>query len=87
MGRGRPPGSIVRERIVAILTNVKKAYGYQIHKLYLEKFPPTTLENVYYHLRQGVKIGLFKVVSVKTEKGRYSWGDKVEKRYYSLGKT
>tara|TARA_Y100000310_G_C20555774_1_gene750423 strand:- start:803 stop:1069 length:267 start_codon:yes stop_codon:yes gene_type:complete len=86
MGRGRPPGSIVRERIIAILTEVGKAYGYKIHKLYLDRFPPTTVENIYYHLRQGVKIGLFKVAAVKTEKGKYSWGNNVEKRYYSLGK-
>lgn len=60
-------------------------YGYQIHKFYNELFPPCTRENVYYNLRKGVKLGEFKLAEVRQEKGDYSWGTVVEKKYYVLG--
>ncbi|MBI4143644.1 hypothetical protein HY486_00155 [Candidatus Woesearchaeota archaeon] len=86
MVAGRPIGSIVRERIAAILSELGKAYGYKVHKEYIKRFHGTTRENVYYHLKKGVMLGIFKEVEIKTEKGHYSWGESVEKKYYALGR-
>jgi len=85
MERGRPVGSEIRQRLVNILAVVKKAYGYQLHKLYTSIFGDTTRENVYYHLRKGVSLGEFKQTEVIQEHGAYSWGTTVEKKYYELG--
>lgn len=83
--RGRPIGSEVRQRLVNILSTIRKAYGYQLHKIYQEIYGDTTRENVYYHLRKGVKLGEFELTEVKQETGNYSWGATVEKKYYTLG--
>ncbi len=84
MKRGRPFSSIVRQNLVELLNLIGKAYGYQLHKIYIELFPQVTREVVYYNLRTGAKLGEFEV-EVKQEKGDYSWGAVVEKIYYSLG--
>lgn len=85
MKRGRPISSEVRDNIVEILYNFGPAYGYQIHRFYNEIFPATTRENIYYNLRKGAKTGVFELTEVKVEKGDYSWGTAVEKKYYKLG--
>lgn len=83
--RGRPVKSDIRQNIVEMLSELGSAYGYQIHKFYNELFPPCTRENIYYNLRKGVKLGEFELVEVKQERGEYSWGTVVEKKYYKLG--
>ncbi|RME53412.1 hypothetical protein D6783_02025 [Candidatus Woesearchaeota archaeon] len=85
MKRGRPTYSIVRQRIVDILHHEGRAYGYQIHKIYKKIFPPVTLRVIYYHLRKGVELGEFKVETVETAKGEYSWGSETQKTFYTLG--
>ena len=85
MPRGRPTRSIIRQNIVNILAVIGKAYGYQIHKLYRQIFPPCTREVIYYHLKKGVQLGEFVVEEIKKETGEYSWGPTVEKTYYKLG--
>lgn len=85
MPRGRPIGSEVRQNVIEILNIVGKAYGYEIHKIYNQIYPPTTRENVYYHLKKGVKLGEIEIEEIKQEKGEYSWGTIVEKTYYKLG--
>ena len=85
MKRGRPFRSSVRQNIIELLSVIGKAYGYQIHKIYLEVFPPCTRESIYYHLRTGVKLGELEVAEIKQEQGNYSWGGTVEKIYYVLG--
>ena len=82
---GRPLGSAIRQRIVEILAIIKRGYGYEIHKIYVNIFPSCTRENIYYHLRKGVKTGVFIVDEIKQEKGDWSWGQSAEKTYYSLG--
>ncbi len=42
-------------------------------------------EYFYYHLRKGVAIGEFILKEIKEERGEYSWGSVVEKKYYALG--
>lgn len=84
MARGRPFKSQVRQNIIEILNVLGKAYGYEIHKIYVQIFPNATREVIYYNLRTGAKLGEFEV-EVKQEKGDYSWGATVEKIYYSLG--
>ena len=83
--RGRPVKSQIRQNIVEMLFVMNSAYGYKIHKYYNELFPACTRENIYYNLRKGVKIGEFELAEVKQEKGEYSWGTVVEKKYYTLG--
>lgn len=85
MKRGRPVKSDIRQNIIEILGGIGKAYGYRIHKIYNEIFPPCTRENIYYNLRKGVVLGEFEIKEIKQEKGDYSWGSTVEKKYYTLG--
>lgn len=85
MQRGRPVKSEIRQNIIEILAVVGKAYGYLIHKWYNQIFPQCTRENVYYNLRKGVVLGELKIDEIKQEKGDYSWGTIVEKKYYALG--
>jgi len=85
--RGRPIGSSIRQNVVEILYFMKKGYGYEIHKAYIELFPKATQRVIYYHLKKGVLTKEFKVAKVKKEKGDYSWGEMAEKIYYSLGKN
>ncbi|MBN2111554.1 hypothetical protein JW707_00480 [Candidatus Woesearchaeota archaeon] len=85
MKRGRPTTSAIRQNIVDILFFMKKGYGYDIYKSYIEIFPKPTLRVVYYHLKKGAALGEFKIKEIKQEKGEYSWGANAEKIYYSLG--
>lgn len=85
MAPGRPIGSDIRLRMVDILAVLESGYGYEIHKIYCQIFTPCTREVVYYHLRTGVKLGLFSIEKMVSEKGEYSWGKTVEKIYYKLG--
>ena len=78
-------GSIVRQNIVEILYFMKKGYGYEIHKIYLEIFPKISQRLVYYHLKKGLATNEFNNFDIKKEKGSYSWGEIVEKTYYCLG--
>lgn len=85
MPRGRPTKSEIRQNMVEILAVKGEAYGYELAKIYNAIFPQCTRENIYYHLRKGVALGEFVVKEIKQEKGEYSWGTVVEKKYYSLG--
>ena len=66
---------------------MKQGYGYNIYKVYISIFPKATMRSIYYHLNKGIETGEFKIKSVKSEKGNYSWGPSAEKVYYSLGKS
>lgn len=83
--RGRPVKSDIRQNLVEMLAVTGPEYGYKIHRWYNELFPACTRENVYYNLRKGVKLGEFELAEVKQEKGNYSWGSMVEKKYYKVG--
>ena len=85
MPRGRPVKSQIRQNIVEMLYFMKKGYGYDIFKAYKSIFPTVTMRVVYYHLKKGAELGEFKVHEIKKEEGSYSWGNSVEKIYYSLG--
>lgn len=85
MPRGRPVRSEIRQNIIELLNVTGPQYGYQIHKFYNELFPVCTRENIYYNLRKGVAIGEFVLSEIKQEKGAFSWGTIVEKKYYKLG--
>jgi hypothetical protein len=84
MTRGRPVKSQIRQNIIELIYVIGKAYGYQIHKVYNEIYPQCTREVVYYNLRKGVALNEFKIEEIKLEKGNYSWGSVVEKKYYVL---
>jgi hypothetical protein len=85
MPRGRPIKSEVRANIIEILYFLKRAYGYDIYKTYIEIFPKTTMRNVYYHLKKGLSLKEFAIDKIEKEKGNYSWGSMAEKIYYKLG--
>lgn len=85
--RGRPVFSKIRQNIAELLFYMKKGYGYEIYRAYVDIFPKVTMRSVYYQLRKGVDLGEFEIESVKTEKGDYSWGADAEKTYYMLGKN
>jgi len=85
MRRGRPTKSSIRQNIIELLFFLGKAYGYRIHKIYKQIFPNCTREVIYYHLKKGMTLGEFEIQEIKQEKGDYSWGIIVEKKYYKLG--
>ena len=85
MKKGRPVKSEIRQSMVEILHFIKKAYGYEIYKVYTVIFPKVTLRSIYYHLKKGVDLGEFTISKIEKEKGDYSWGSEAEKIYYSLG--
>ena len=85
MLRGRPQRSVIRDNILGILYYLKTGYGYDIAKIYNEVFPEVTQRSIYYHLRKGVETGEISIHKVEQEKGNFSWGNMVEKIYYSLG--
>jgi len=85
MKRGRPVRSEIRQRLIEILSVMGQTYGYQLHKAYVDIFGKITREVVYYHLRKGITLGEFVIAEIKQEKGAYSWGGIVEKKYYKVG--
>ena len=85
--KGRPARSVIRQNIIEILHFLGQGYGYQIAKIYKEIFPEVTQRSIYYHLRKGVQIEELEIHKIQEEKGDYSWGNIVEKIYYSLGKN
>ncbi len=86
-GRGRPVKSVIRQNILEILFFLGEGYGYQVAKMYNEIFPAVSQRSIYYHIRKGVSVGEIEVHEVKEERGDFSWGDRVEKIYYTLGSS
>lgn len=84
MKQGRPLGSTVRQNMIEILYFMKQGTGYEIYKHYIEIFPKVTLRLMYYHLKKGLDIGIFKIDKMGSERGDYSWGSEAEKIYYKL---
>ena len=87
MVKGRPIKSQIRQNIVEILHYLGEGYGYQVAKMYNEIFPQVTQRSIYYHLQKGILTKEIEVYKIEEEEGNYSWGSKVEKKYYSLGKN
>ena len=82
--RGRPVNSMIRQNMIEILYFLGQGYGYEIYKIYREIFPSATMRVMYYHLQKGVELKEFKIAKIDKVEGNYSWGDKAEKRYYTL---
>lgn len=87
MVKGRPIKSQIRQNIVEILHYLGEGYGYQIAKMYKEIFPSATQRSIYYNLKKGVLTKEIEVHKIEEEKGEFSWGSVVEKKYYALGKN
>ncbi|MBT4541258.1 hypothetical protein HOC35_07130 [Candidatus Woesearchaeota archaeon] len=83
--RGRPVRSEIRENIAEILYFKRKAFGYELAKLYNQIFPKCTSRVIYYHLKKGETLGEFKIHKIIKEDGNFSWGSTVERIYYELG--
>ncbi|MBU0470545.1 MAG: hypothetical protein KKA62_05560 [Nanoarchaeota archaeon] len=86
MKQGRPVKSSIRQNVVEILFFLGRGYGYEVAKIYNQIFPKVTQRSVYYHLRKGVLTEEIKINKIEEEKGEFSWGNVVEKKYYVLGK-
>ncbi len=84
--RGRPAKSEIRQNIIEILYFMGESYAYDIYKIYTDIFPKVTMRSVYYHLKKGVNMGIFKIKDIRKEQGHYSWGPHAEKIYYCLGR-
>ena len=87
MTRGRPIGSEIRQNMVEILYFLGEGTGYDIYSVYRNIFPKVTLRSMYYHLKKGLSLKEFNVKNIKKESGEYSWGNEVEKKYYTLGEN
>lgn len=85
MQRGRPTQSLIRQNIIEILYGLKQSYGYQICKIYNEVFSKVNQRSIYYHLRKGIMTREIVMKEITQEKGDFSWGRIVEKKYYELG--
>jgi hypothetical protein len=83
--RGRPVKSKIRDNMVEIIGFLGSGYGYQISKMYNQIFVQVTQRSIYYHLRKGVSTGEIEVNRIVEDSGDFSWGQKVEKIFYSLG--
>ncbi|HIH38071.1 hypothetical protein J4460_04585 [Candidatus Woesearchaeota archaeon] len=84
MNRGRPTTSQIRENILSILLYKKRAYGYDLIKIYQRLFGKVHPRSIYYHLKKAQALGQVKVIAIEEEKGDYSWGQTAQKIYYSL---
>ena len=82
---GRPPKSKIRDNIVNILHSVKEGEGYFLYKIYRDIFGNATMRSIYYHLKKGCELGIFRVKEIKNEQGRHSWGESAKKIIYELG--
>ena len=87
MIKGRPLKSQIRQNIVEVLYHLGEGYGYQVAKIYNDLFPSVTQRSIYYNLQKGVITKEIQVHKIEEEKGEFSWGSVVEKKYYSLGKN
>ncbi|MFH1173939.1 MAG: hypothetical protein V1725_02295 [archaeon] len=83
--RGRPLGSPIRKNIIALLKTHGSMYGYQLYKKYLDHYPKVSQRSIYYHLKRGAVLGVFKIKEIRKEKGTYSWGGDSEHIMYELG--
>jgi hypothetical protein len=83
--KGRPVGSIIRNRIAAILGRVGISYGYEIFKIYREFFGNVHIRTIYYNLKKGNEKEEIILFKVEKELGKYSWGNEAEKIYYAVG--
>ena len=87
MVKGRPIKSQIRQNVVEILYYLGEGYGYQIAKMYNEVFPHATQRSIYYNLQKGLLTKEIEVHKIEEERGEFSWGTVVEKKYYMLGKN
>ncbi|MFA5333215.1 MAG: hypothetical protein WC376_01835 [Candidatus Nanoarchaeia archaeon] len=83
--KGRPVGSMIRNRIAAILNKITVGYGYEIYKIYKEYFGQVHIRTIYYNLKKGIEKEEILLFRIEKEMGDYSWGKEVEKIYYTIG--
>ena len=83
--RGRKPNSEIRSNIVELLHFFGEGYGYDLYKKYVKAYGKVSMRSVYYHLRKGVELGTFRVKTIESVAGNYSWGPKAQRVVFSLG--
>ena len=84
--RGRPANSAIRDNITELLYLLGPSYGYDLYKQYRKACGQVSLRSIYYHLKKGQELGLFKPMSIEKKKGNFSWGSVVERRLFGLTK-
>jgi len=83
--KGRKNSSEIRENIASLLLHLKKSYGYEVYKNYIEVFGKVHIRSIYYNLKKGVATKEFEIDGVRRERGDYTWGPESERMYYTLG--
>lgn len=81
---GRPAKSKVRDQLAEVLYVAGALTAYDAHKHFIRLFGGVTQRNIYYQLKRGVDLGIFRISDVVEEKGDYSWGPTTRKVYYEL---
>jgi hypothetical protein len=83
----RKPGSEVRVRIGKILSVAKKAYGYEIYRIYTTVYGDVLLRTIYYNLKKGVELGDFEAANLMNVPGNFTWGFESNRVYYRNKRT
>jgi len=83
--RGRKPKSEIRENIVELLYFFGEGYGYDLYKKYVKAYGKVSMRSVYYHLRKGIELGTFRIKTIESVAGNYSWGPKAQRVVFALG--
>jgi hypothetical protein len=84
--KGRPERSKIRDNVKEILEENGSSDGYSLYKKYILKYPKVTMRSIYYHLKKGVELEIFRVKEVLKDRGNHSWGEYSEKVIYEINK-
>jgi hypothetical protein len=82
--KGRPEKSVIRDNIKTLLKEYGPSDGYSLYKVYIEKYPKVTMRSIYYHLKKGVELELFRIKEILKDRGSHSWGNYSEKIIYEI---
>ena len=85
--KGRPERSAIRDNIGKLLKEHGPSDGYSLYKRYIGNFPKVTMRSIYYHLKKGVELELFRIKEILKDRGSHSWGNYSEKIIYDINKS
>lgn len=85
--KGRPERSVIRDNIGKLLKGQGPSDGYSLYRIYVEKYPKVTMRSIYYHLKKGVELKLFKVKEIVRDRSNHSWGNYSEKIIYEMNEA
>jgi len=82
--KGRPERSAIRDNVGKLLREYGPSDGYSLYKIYIETYPKVTMRSIYYHLKKGVELRIFKIKEIVKDRGSHSWGNYSEKIIYEV---